>query len=708
MTREIKVGLVVSCSFLALVCTVVATKMGERKRAALDDQLAPEMAIPAKPTEPEAKAPPEGGTGSPASKSTPAGKPGPEIQFDPSQVVAAQPKPSPAPTPVSPKPVTPAPLAPTSSVDLQPLTVQDSKTDKESKPAISPAAMAPAAAPVQPAASPPLGLSGPDKNPSQPFGPAVSPTPAQVTPEPRPVADTVKPLAAREEKPAPPLAPINKDDKSGPPMLAQPPINPAPMILPVAGPADTASQGPDKTATPTPLPTPAPALAPVASTPLPTVGGDKTKDDTKPTPVPAQPDKEFTPLPAPAAQPLPTPMPSPTKPDDKTAGPAAPEIKPLAPPPALETKPGPVGLDPLPPEVAKPVEPQPADRGNNVTPIPAAPLTSPDKPGVAAIPTKPDATTPTPNPEASEFIPLDKLKPIHATPVPADRTAPLAPQPPPVVAPSATGSQPQPIKAQPAPSPSNQFRAVPPPGMIDTGAGVQTGAPQPLGVNRQTDAATPHATPGSAPRPAPPTGPSAPGSGPVAPTPTAPVPAVVPVPPTTLTPPKPLIGPTGQRNSYQEKQLTIQPGDTYRILSQRHFGSDTYAEALQLWNKNHDEAQTDAQRQGRLVVGEKVFVPSSDILERTFPQVVQPVRISASPQPVAEARTTTPPPAPVQYRVGGQGEPLYAIAQKTLNNLNRWGEIKELNPTLDVQRPVPAGALVLLPAGASVPPENTP
>src|SRR5262249_7783475 len=75
------------------------------------------------------------------------------------------------------------------------------------------------------------------------------------------------------------------------------------------------------------------------------------------------------------------------------------------------------------------------------------------------------------------------------------------------------------------------------------------------------------------------------------------------------------------------------------------------------------------------------------------------------PPPTATLRSPTPP-AVVRYRVGETGEPLYAIAQKTLQNGNRWQDIYQLNRSLNPAQPVPANTATDLPADA-VGPQGT-
>jgi hypothetical protein len=154
-----------------------------------------------------------------------------------------------------------------------------------------------------------------------------------------------------------------------------------------------------------------------------------------------------------------------------------------------------------------------------------------------------------------------------------------------------------------------------------------------------------------------------------------------------------------------EKWLSVQPGDTYESLSQRFYGTPALAAALQEYNRTY--GQTAAQREGKLVPGEKVFIPERPTLERPLPRTTPP----QWPGPQGANGSSSGAGgflATAQYRVRGPGERLYAIAQKTLGTGDRWQDIARLNPTLRGEQDVPPNTLVQLPNGANVPEENRP
>ena len=136
---------------------------------------------------------------------------------------------------------------------------------------------------------------------------------------------------------------------------------------------------------------------------------------------------------------------------------------------------------------------------------------------------------------------------------------------------------------------------------------------------------------------------------------------------------------------YKQKQLRVNDGDTYSSLARQYYSDESYADALKQWNIK--EGDTAEQRAGLLPPGGLVFIPDKkEQLDARFPRTGR-----------------------LQYRVGpGNEEFPFAIAKKTLNNGDNWGQIASLNGIVDGVHPIPAGTILQMPAGAVVPPENKP
>jgi len=161
---------------------------------------------------------------------------------------------------------------------------------------------------------------------------------------------------------------------------------------------------------------------------------------------------------------------------------------------------------------------------------------------------------------------------------------------------------------------------------------------------------------------------------------------------------------------YAEQRVPVKQGDTYASLSRQYYFTDEYAATLQKYNSNHPEARTQDQLAGRLVPGQLVFIPDRSALQSPSLQPIAPPLQPGSGQQGFGGNPTAPlqSQATVQYRVAGPGESLYSIAQKTLQNGNRWGDLSTLNGERPGLQDVPPGTILNLPAGAVVPPENRP
>jgi hypothetical protein len=170
--------------------------------------------------------------------------------------------------------------------------------------------------------------------------------------------------------------------------------------------------------------------------------------------------------------------------------------------------------------------------------------------------------------------------------------------------------------------------------------------------------------------------------------------------------------------SYDEISRKVLPGDSYRALSREYYRSEAYAEALQLFNRNHPRASPAAQRDGSLVPGDTVYIPPVKILEQRHGAVISaaPARPAAgapgAPPAVVPASFVAPvapadAPRP-RYQVRQAPESWETIARITLRDSRRVGEIEKLNPSVPRGAPVAVGTTLVLPPGAQVPDENLP
>jgi hypothetical protein len=165
-----------------------------------------------------------------------------------------------------------------------------------------------------------------------------------------------------------------------------------------------------------------------------------------------------------------------------------------------------------------------------------------------------------------------------------------------------------------------------------------------------------------------------------------------------------------------------QPGDTsFAALSQRFYGTDQYAAALQAFNREHLHAHPALKQDPpQLQPGVPVFAPPTSLLGQMYPSLAQantsrsalpPVRISA-PTPLVQAagsssgtgvriNASQTADATRSYRVPAQGQMILEIAQQTLRDANRWPEIYRLNPNVQPQFPIPGGTEIRLPVSSA-------
>ena len=178
--------------------------------------------------------------------------------------------------------------------------------------------------------------------------------------------------------------------------------------------------------------------------------------------------------------------------------------------------------------------------------------------------------------------------------------------------------------------------------------------------------------------------------------------------------------------SFTEEEYVVKAGDTFETISDRFYKSNTWAEALRLYNRN-DSLLSDLGRDGTLKPGQHLSIPQWEILRKRYGDAIPPVRpagvtvpLTPTPLPPGErgrgegpdtskkvpvpAGEAAPlPPKPVTYRVPeGEGQAMYDIAKTLLGNSERWTEIRNLNQQYDPAQKIPAGKEVRLPADARV------
>jgi hypothetical protein len=636
MTRDVKVGLFVSCSFLCLVGVVVTTKLHEKGQTTAEAQLASDTESPAG----NIPAPPKGKPSKPNVK---------PAEGKPLDVKPVDEKPVPAILPTTPavKPLEVKPLE-VARGDLKPVqTIQPTTPD------------------VKPLNGKPIEV--------QPIQ-TISPT----TPDVKPL--DVKPMDVKplDGKPAQPIQPLNPDTN---------PLDVKPLAIIQSTPTDVKPELHVSPQTPDVKPL---DVKPVQSISI-------TTPDVKPTDLKSP--SSFNP-PTPDVKPQAgNPMTALPVPPDR--GPVPVTVAPVSPPLLTETKPtvpaqSPISVMPA-PVVERPSSP--------LEPIPPPPVPAPEiskfipdkKAQQEAIATSKGQVT-IPPPEQALGTPIAPMSPS-----PLQAPIILPPQQITTPLPTIDGTQgkrganlsapnqlPVPIaamdeKGQP-PLPTDKKTAT----LLQPAVG--TGAPVPVDVTHPTDIPRPvqSGTPQTV----------APG---VLQTTTAPI---TPAGPSPL-PTEPLqqVGARVQQPilpaqviSYTEKQPKIQPGDTFQGLAKAYYGNESYAAALEQHNRTHEEA-TASLKEGRLTPGERVFIPSDkSLLESRYPDKIPSLRTLP---PVSSPVSFKAAPVSTQYRVRGPSEQLFSIALKTLNNGDRWPEIRDLNPTVSAERPVPAEMVLLLPPGAS-------
>ena len=89
-----------------------------------------------------------------------------------------------------------------------------------------------------------------------------------------------------------------------------------------------------------------------------------------------------------------------------------------------------------------------------------------------------------------------------------------------------------------------------------------------------------------------------------------------------------------------------------------------------------------------------------------MPMPLPPIGEVATPSPRSGTSGTTV--ATGKTYIVGERETMASIAKKTLGKAELWPRIKELNPSIDENAPIPTGTKLVLPADSVIPPTSLP
>lgn len=585
MTRETKVGLVVSCSFLGLIAAVVTLKLRE-------------------PPPDAAPSGPELARVEPAARELPA----PTVAL-------------PGPAPTSPAPAAPAPFVEGNASEppaisppgggLRPVSMEEKEKkegEKGGKDGDGPTPPSIATSPEGGSKLPPVPSSPPTVVPETPRVPEVptnNPGKFDKKGEGGPAFPEPEKKAEPAPSPLPPAVPPPSGTvpvpTSGPPPVTGPGgLSEPPAVSPAARPHGDGQPAPFVGPPAPDAPAPASGEAPLPPA-FPTPDGKEPEENGK-----GKKERTEPPLPAPAAPPMvPAPVdipppggkvPEPTGKSTTVPEPKAPDLG----PPTTVPPPGGSTLPPL------------GKGGREGTPSPAAP---------PAVPAPTEKSKPSPPGTRDE--PLEHSHWIDKTPTPRAVTPPTvaSPDSPKVkltgAAPMGVGAPPpSPLQGEP---PAAATPVPPPP--VPPGRGAAAGPWTSPAGDLGPPAEKPAASPGPTADPMPPLGT---------------VPTAV-TPPLRVFPPnvaaRPLPG-AAAVESYDETSRTIRPADLgaadargnlvdpFVNLSKECYNSPDFAEALKLWNRYHPRATQAMRSEGRLVAGDRIYVPPVSMLEKRYGSVI--------------------------------------------------------------------------------------
>jgi hypothetical protein len=167
---------------------------------------------------------------------------------------------------------------------------------------------------------------------------------------------------------------------------------------------------------------------------------------------------------------------------------------------------------------------------------------------------------------------------------------------------------------------------------------------------------------------------------------------------------------TTQVVTYQETRHSVVTADSFQSLSREYYGNDSYAAALQMWNQTHPRASDAMARDGKLVPGDRVYIPPTAQLERHYPALIPNLKTAAPGNGTVQTSFTGTAPSPAALKIYKvvTAESVEFIARQTLGSGDRANELLRLNTPFRAGQTVPAGTLLMLPADAQVPLENVP
>lgn len=149
------------------------------------------------------------------------------------------------------------------------------------------------------------------------------------------------------------------------------------------------------------------------------------------------------------------------------------------------------------------------------------------------------------------------------------------------------------------------------------------------------------------------------------------------------------------------------PDDTLQKICQDTYHDVRYEKALLAYNRNYMPGNASIHNDPpALQAGQQIMLPPLRVLESKYGSLVPnltpvaPPSIPAAPAaqvPLTQTARSGPDTSRL-YTVQGQGEMVWDIAKRLLGSGERWGDISQLNPGLDVSRPLPAGTVLRLPA----------
>jgi hypothetical protein len=144
--------------------------------------------------------------------------------------------------------------------------------------------------------------------------------------------------------------------------------------------------------------------------------------------------------------------------------------------------------------------------------------------------------------------------------------------------------------------------------------------------------------------------------------------------------------------------------DTLQKICQDEYHDVRYERALLAYNRYYQPGNSGIHSDPPVLqAGQQVMLPPQRILEKKYGSLIPNLTplatpaVRTAPAPVTATSRSSPDTARL-YTVPPQGEMVWEIAKRTLGNGDRWQDITQLNPGLDVSRPLPPGTVLKLPA----------